>query len=182
MARKKQQTQPFDLLREIEQQCVSNATGLPLQAESKKTTIAVAFRIGDVQLVAPMEQVKEILPYPSISRVPRTKTWMKGIANVRGMLLPVVDLQACLGAGKVNISKKSRVLVIGCQDALAGLVVDEVQGLRHFLDEEYSNMLPEIDVNLKQHLVGSYQQDNEQWGIFSMNKLADNPQFIQVAV
>ena len=47
---------------------------------------------------------------------------------------------------------------------------------------EYSNALPEIDENLKQHLMGSYQQDNEQWGIFSMNRLADNPQFIQVAV
>lgn len=182
MARKKPQTQPLELLREIEQRCISNATGLPLQVERKKTTIAVAFRIGDVQLVAPMEQVKEILPYPSVSRVPRTKTWMKGIANVRGMLLPVVDLQACLGNGKVNIDKRSRVLVINCQDALAGLVVDEVQGLKHFLDEEYSDTLPEIEENLRQHLLGSYRQDNEQWGIFSMNKLADNPQFIQVAV
>ncbi len=55
------------------------------------------FYVGDDRLIAPLNDIKEILNFPSaITKVPGTKPWMLGIANIRGTLLPVIDLQLFL--------------------------------------------------------------------------------------
>ena len=54
---------------------------------------------GETYLVA-REETREVLTYPSqLTRVPGAKTWVKGLANVRGALLPVIDLRQFLGSG-----------------------------------------------------------------------------------
>lgn len=49
-------------------------------------------------MIAPLEEVKEILNYPDgVTRVPGTQAWLLGMANIRGNLLPLIDLQQFLG-------------------------------------------------------------------------------------
>ncbi len=173
---------PIALLQEIEQRCLAHAIGLPQQEEIKSTSLAIGFRIGELKMVTPVDEVTELLTYPSLSRIPGTKTWVRGIANVRGNLLPVMDLQDYLTKQSTELTIKSRVLVVNHDGVFSGLLVDEVLGLRHFQDEERKNKLPEVDNFIKSYLSGSYQQDTEEWGIFSMHALAKSPLFLQVAV
>lgn len=173
---------PIALLREIERRSLKNAAGLPQQEELKSTSLAIGFRIGGLKMVTPVDEVTELLTYPAMSRVPGTKTWVRGIANVRGNLLPIMDLQDYLTKQPTVLTVKSRVLVVNHGGIFSGLLVDEVLGLRHFQDEERKSKLPEVDNFIKSYLSGAYQQDTEEWGIFSMHALAKSPLFLQVAV
>jgi twitching motility protein PilI len=173
---------PHALLRELERRCRTHAEGLPLQIDVEEEWLGIGFRLGNATLVAPLGEVTEILHYPSLSRVPGAKSWVKGIANIRGNLLPVMDLQGYLKGEPVTMGPRSRVLVVNYKGVVAGLLVDEVLGLKHFLEEEHTTELPEVDESVVGYLQGAYEQGGFAWGVFSMQRLAENPLFMQVAV
>jgi len=182
MAASATKVDPLELLRSIERRSLESAAGLPQQEEIKGTSLVIGFRIGDVQMVTPVDEVTELLTYPSLSRVPGTKSWVRGMANVRGNLLPIMDLKDYLTRKPAQLGIRSRVLVINHEGVFAGLLVDEVLGLKHFQEEEYSHKYPGADDFIKSYMTGVYRKDNEEWGVFSMHALAKSPLFLQVAV
>lgn len=171
----------FTLLREIESRSRSKALGLPQQVEMRRTWSGVAFRLGENLLLAPMKDVEEILEIPDMTRIPSARNWVKGIANIRGSLLPIMDLSSFIDGNDVRIGRKTRVLLIRQGELASGLVVDEVMGMRHFFEEEHTQQIPEVSLNLQKYLQGAYRQGNAHWGIFSMKNLAEDPKFLQVA-
>jgi purine-binding chemotaxis protein CheW len=75
----------------------------------------------------PIEQIREIRAVESITTVPKTKSYVKGIMNLRGLIIPVIDVKEKLGLDSVNTnSTKQRILVAEVNNSLTGLLVDEV--------------------------------------------------------
>jgi twitching motility protein PilI len=172
---------PLTLLYQIEQRSLHNAAGLPLHAEVKRPWTGMGFRLGEVRLVASIDEVHEILMYPVVSRIPGTRPWVKGIANVRSSLLSVMDLKGYLGKGETKLTPDSRTLVIRYADTYVGLLVDEVLGLKHFFEEEdWAQMLPQVDAALRNHLLGAFLKDGQYWGVFSLVTLVTSPEFMLV--
>jgi len=182
MAASAKKIDPLELLRSLEKRSLDASSGLPQQEEIKGTSLVIGFRIGDFQMVTPVDEVTELLTYPSLSRVPGTKTWVRGMANVRGNLLPIMDLKDYLTRKPTELGIRSRVLVINHEGVLAGLLVDEVLGLKHFQEEEFSHKYSGADEFIKSYMTGVYRKDDEEWGVFSMHTLAKSPLFLQVAV
>lgn len=85
---------PFQLLVDIDQRCRRLAAGLPAQQEAVQSWSGIGFRMGGRFFVAPMGEVGEVLHEPRYTQLPGVKTWVKGVANVRGRLLPIMDLCA----------------------------------------------------------------------------------------
>jgi twitching motility protein PilI len=179
---KTQQNDPFALLLNIAQRARTNAANLPEQEEVKSGWSGIGFRIGELSLVAPLDELAELLRYPHLSRVPGTKDWVKGIANIRGNLMPILDLKSYLTKQVTVLTTRSRVLVVDHAGVYCGLLVDEVLGLQHFLDEEKSSSMPDVDNFIKTYLRGSFIKDGRQWGVFSLSALAESSLFMQVAV
>ena len=173
---------PYDLLLEIEERCVSNRDGLPQQADAAPYWTGIGFRLGNAQFVSPMGEVVEILTYPGYTEVPKTKSWVKGIANVRGNLLPIMDLHDFILEEPVKQTPRVRVLVVRHKGVFAGLIVEEVYGIRHFLEEEKTSILPSVDHRVRPYLKQAYWRDNTYWGVFSMYKLVETPHFLLAAV
>ena len=171
---------PYELLREIEQRSQTKALGLPQQIEVRRTWSGIGFRLGGSQLVAPMGDVGEILEYPSLTHVPSAMTWVKGIANIRGSLLPIMDLNGFILGNPIQLQRRSRVLVMKRGELNCGLLVDEVMGLRHFFEEEKVATAEGIADELSSFVDGAYKQGEQSWGIFSMRKLAENQAFLEV--
>jgi twitching motility protein PilI len=82
---------PILLLRELSQRSRDKAHSLPQQIEAKATWEGVGFRLDDKGWVVPLDQVKEILTSVNISHIPGAKEWVRGVAKVRGNLLPILD-------------------------------------------------------------------------------------------
>lgn len=173
---------PIELLYNIEQLSIKAARGLPQRLDIKESWSGIGFRISGVNLVAPLQQVNEILHYPKLTIVPGTKKWVKGVANVRGTLLPVMDLQGFLGKDSVRTSARSRVMVIRHGDLAVGLAADEVLGLVHFNEENQVTKVSEFDPSLRSFIQGAFHQDGQETLIFSMHALAGHPDFFKVAV
>ncbi len=177
----RQDLEPILLLREYEQRCKATARGLPKQIEVKRTWDGIGFRVGQHKLVSALGDVHEILPYPELTRVPGTKPWVKGIANIRGNLLTVLDLRGFLFGDNVRLGRNERVLVMQNAGVTAGVLVDEVLGLRHFTEEEATREEHELGERLSSFLAGTYREESGLWGVFSMLSLVENAEFMQVA-
>lgn len=75
----------------------------------------------------PIEQVKEIRTVDAITKIPRSKDYVKGIMNLRGKIIPIVDVNEKIGVTSTETdSTKQRILVADVNDTLTGLLVDEV--------------------------------------------------------
>ena len=75
----------------------------------------------------PIEQVREIRAVESITNIPNARSYVKGIMNLRGLIIPVIDVKEKLGLGTHTAAdSKQRILVANIADSLTGLLVDEV--------------------------------------------------------
>ena len=138
---------------------------------------ALVFNVAGVRVVSAMDEVSEMLPYQErITHVPGAKPWMQGLANVRGSLLPIIDLQVFLGGKAVVPSKATRILVLRLRGLVAGLLVPSVQGMRHF---NLSDRLPNARMKgvLGAYVYEAFNLDDEVWPVFSMSALAADPGF-----
>ncbi len=174
-------TEVFALLRDIESRSRQKALGLPQQLAIRHTETGIGFLLQDISLVVATSEIAEILPYPPLTRIPGTLNWMKGVANIRGTLVPIIDLLGFVNQEPARLNRKSRVLVMRRGDLVSGLLVTEVLGLRHFFAEEKTADLPPAPERLQYLLDGGYQQGDQHWGIFNSQRLADMPEFINVA-
>jgi len=114
--------------------------------------------------------------------VPGTKPWVKGVANVRGTLLPVMDLNGYLGKKVATIVQKTRILVVKYEDMTVGIVVDEVLGLKHFSDDDKVTAVKKFDDSMRSYIQGAFRQNEVETLVFNMHALAIHPEFFQVAV
>ncbi len=173
---------PFGLLQELEARSKQCARGLPQEVVRKALWSGIGFRIGEIYMIAPLDQVSEILYYPNLTMVPGTLPWVKGLANIRGSLLPVMDLQRYLGQPPIHLRQHSRIMVIQQGELTAGLLVDEVIGMRHFEPEERVTRIKKLDSSIKEYVRGAFYQGDKTWHLFDMTVLADDPQFYKVAI
>lgn len=171
----------FTLLQSLEQRGRDHRAELPAQEELRQEWVGVGFRLGSRRFVAAMDEVSEILTCPQLSRIPHTKNWVKGIANVRGTLLPIMDLSGYLGRRLLTMTRLSRVIVVQHEGVSAGLLVDEVLGMRHFFEEERADVPGDVDEALLPYVRSSFAREDGAWLVMSMRALAVHPQFLKVA-
>ena len=173
---------PFQWLQELEKRVKQKAKGLPRQEKGPQIWRGIAFRLGEILLVTPINEIREVIHYPNLlAKVPCAKPWVKGLANIRGMLLPVIDLQACLEGTAIILAKRTRLLIINQAGIMAGLVVDEVLGIKHFPEH-----LRDLDTHCKQAWMapftrGQFVYEGTTWMVFDMHSLVENEVFKKAA-
>jgi len=161
--------------------CRRQAASLPMQEDAVQYWSGVGFTLDERFYVAPMDEVSEILSVPAYTRVPGVLNWMKGVANVRGRLMTVMDLSRFLGKASELQEKRRRLLVLDQDDLYTGVIVDEVLGMQHFPIEAYQEQSPLAEQDVGPYLRGGYQRDGEFWSVFSLSRLAQDPRFMQAA-
>ena len=172
----------FQRLQEIEQKCRDRAEQLPALDSSKEEWVGIGFRLGNIELVSRMGEISEILDPPDYTRVPGVKPWVVGIANVRGSLLPLMDLKGFITGENLKSRNEGRVLVVSHKGANTGLIVDEVLGLRHFFFREQAEDLPDMESALKPFVKQAFHRDEKDWPVFSFHTLIDDERFLHAAL
>jgi len=173
---------PFELLRELDRRARAAAQGQPEAAATGAEWVGIAFRLGGEAFLLAREETREVMGYPAaVTRVPGARDWIRGLANVRGQLLPLVDLRSFLGSGNSGVARTTRVLVANHREIPAGLLVDEVMGFRRFFASEFSADLPPTLLRCERYLAGAFKRGAEVWPVFSVRTLLESPQFLQAA-
>jgi twitching motility protein PilI len=97
----------------------------------------LAIRIGTENYLVEMGLAAEIVSLPEIARVPWTKPWYRGLANVRGRLVGVVDLQQMMGREPLSADLGLQLLVLGeGLGVAAGILITRAFGIRNLKDLE----------------------------------------------
>jgi purine-binding chemotaxis protein CheW len=86
----------------------------------------VSFVLEDVEYGVDILAVHEILRFPEITRLPNAPDFIKGVINLRGNVIPVVDVRKRFGFSRAKITDLTRIIVIETSDKLVGLMVDNV--------------------------------------------------------
>jgi twitching motility protein PilI len=173
---------PFELLKELEKRSRVGSGGEGVGAAAQPEWVGVAFRMGGETFLVAREETREVLGYPTaVTRIPGAKAWVKGLANVRGQLLPMVDLRQFLGSGSTPSGRNTRIIVVNHREIPAGLMVDEVLGFRRFAEREFNAEPPPTVIRCDSYLAGAFRRAGEVWPVLSLKALVESQSFLQAA-
>jgi twitching motility protein PilI len=169
---------PFELLLALESRARDVAAG-QREGAAAQEWIGVAFRMGGETFLVERDEAREVMGLPApVTRVPGARRWILGLANVRGQLLPVIDLKQYLGSGELTVGRNTRVIVVNHREIPAGLVVDEVLGFRRFAEREFTAEAPPTMIRCEHYLGGSFRRGSEAWPVLSLWTLVESPAFL----
>lgn len=177
---------PFEVLADYERRSLAHVVGLPEQLEAPGLWRGVGYRIGSHRLASGFDEVLEILPLPPISPVPGAQPWMLGVANVRGNLLPVVDLKQFLEGERTVLHESQRVLLVRQPGGDVAVLIDELFGQRSFTEQQLLDADAVAAEQLAEgryaHFIDrAYRLGEHPWGVFSLSLLTRTPEFRQTA-
>src|SRR6476659_4894405 len=177
---------PYEVIADYERRSLAHVAGLPEQLDAPGLWRGVGYRIGSHRLASGFDEVVEILPLPPVTPVPGAQPWMLGVANIRGNLLPIVDLKQFLEGERTVLHEGQRVLIVRQVGGDVAVTIDELFGQRSFNEaqQQPSETLAQsvLAEGRYAHFIDrAYALAGDSWGIFSLEKLARTPEFRQAA-
>ncbi|WP_102959962.1 chemotaxis protein CheW [Mangrovicella endophytica] len=103
--------------------------------ESAGARELIAFRIGEQEFCVDIISVREIRGFAAATPLPHSPDYVRGVINLRGTVLPIVDLAARLGFGATIPTARSVIIVVRVNQQLVGLLVDAVSDILTVTDD-----------------------------------------------
>jgi len=174
-------SQALEILNDIATNTLRNAASLPFRDSVVTEWQGLGFQIGGVRLVAHVSEVAELMLVPKITHLPGVKKWVLGMANVRGRLVPIIDMHRFLGISNTCTRLLRRVIVVDSGEMTVGLVVEQSLGMQHFLLENYEQGLPDGLDKMHSHLDGAYRHGGRIFYLAKLKALISDRCFMDVS-
>ncbi len=135
----------------------------------------LTFKLKEEVFAIEISKVREVLEYTALTKVPRTPDFMCGVINLRGNVVPVIDLNLKLGMPKTEMTINTCIIiveiVVSGETAVLGALADSVQGVIE-LDPENIKPPPKIGINLNiDFLQGMGKRDDHLLMILNIEKV-----------
>jgi len=100
--------------------------------QSSNSSEYMTFILGSMKYAIELPKIREILTYPDlITTLPNTSDWVKGLINLRGEVVPILDIRVKFGTGEVVYDENTAVIAVITNDnRMIGLVVDKVDDVQ----------------------------------------------------
>lgn len=112
------------------------------EEDSNETTLFLTFKVGGELLAFDVSRVREVQDLCPITRVPRTPEYMRGVINLRGAVIPVVDLRQKFGMSRTKSSIETRIVIIefemGGNLTVAGMLTESVHDVIGISEDQIS--------------------------------------------
>lgn len=145
----------------------------------------LTFTLGDEQYAVEVGKVREVLEYTEVTRVPRTRDYMMGVINLRGSVVPVVDLRRKFGLEEADQTVDTSIVVmeldIGDEAVVLGTVADSVQEVISMHAEQIEPS-PQIGTKIETEFIkGIGKQDDHFVIILDMDRVFTEAELSNVA-
>ncbi|TVP50504.1 MAG: chemotaxis protein CheW [Halomonas sp.] len=121
-------------------------SGAVLAAEAESREFLV-FSLGDEEYAIDILKVQEIRGYENVTRIANAPDFIKGVTNLRGVIVPIVDLRIKFHLDKVEYGGQTVVIVVNVADRVVGIVVDGVSDVMTLTPDQIKPA-PEFGVTL----------------------------------
>lgn len=122
----------------------------------KETSQYLTFRIGEEDFALDVSNVREILEFTTVTKVPKTPDYMRGVINLRGSVVPVLDMRLKFGLSETEKTINTCIVVVEValdeSKTVMGALVDSVQEVFE-LDPEQIEPPPRIGTKLKTEFI-----------------------------
>lgn len=126
-----------DIIKTTEEEITDPASVGGSQTDRDENTVKyVTFFLGNEEYALPIFEVQEINRVLDITRVPNSPRFVKGVVNLRGRIIPVIELKNRLNLGEAEIGKDGRIVIAECGPKLLGLMVDRVSQVLNLSPEK----------------------------------------------
>ncbi len=113
------------------------------EEEPEELQTWVLFSVASQSYGLPATHVRELIRVGRMTRVPDAPASVRGVTNLRGAILPVVDLAQHLGVGRVEVADGSRIVILEVGPRLIGLLVDEVDRVASLAPSRFATAPPD---------------------------------------
>lgn len=96
----------------------------------------VAFKLGDEEFGLNIDHVHSIERFQHITRVPNAPAYVQGVMNLRGQVIPIIDLRKMLDQGHAEFSESTRVIITKYEEINLGFIVDQTSDVIDVSPEE----------------------------------------------
>jgi len=132
----------------------------------------VGFVVGDEEFSVPILSIQEIIKPIEWTRVPRTPGYILGVFNLRGTVIPLIDLRLKFGLPSEKMTDESRFIVMKNESETAGFVIDRLtEAIR--LKKHEIGPAPETSMQEKTMIEGVGKQDEKILTILKVDKLLE---------
>jgi purine-binding chemotaxis protein CheW len=124
--------------------------------ETAETTQYLTFRLANEVYALDIEKVREVLDFTTVTKVPRTPDFMRGVINLRGSVVPVVDLRLRFGMSMTENTVNTCIIItevtVDGDTTILGCLADSVQEVLDLAQEEIS-AAPKIGTKLRTEFI-----------------------------
>ena len=124
------------------------------KSDSGELLQLVSFKIGEEEFGIEILKVQEIIKMLPITKVPNAPKFVEGVINLRGRVIPVIDLRIKLGLSKQDHTKNTRIVVIELNSRTVGFIVDEVNEVLR-ITKDITEAPPEMVGNVNREFITS---------------------------
>ena len=114
----------------------------------------VGFYLGPEEYAVDILKIKEIKLMQEITNVPKAPDFVEGVINLRGDIVPIIDLKKKLNLGEAQINEETKIIVVEIDMKMVGVIVDEVTEVIEIEDSQLSAPPPIIGGIEAQYLKG----------------------------
>ncbi|MDA8096560.1 MAG: chemotaxis protein CheW [Desulforudis sp.] len=129
----------------------------------------VIFQLNNQKYAIPVLNTQEIIKMVDVTPVPRTDKFVEGVINLRGRIVPVINLNKRLGLSITEKTRDTRIVVVEHSDAAVGMIVDKVQEVGRYSEEEVEE--PESVMKDNEFISGVVKKDTALWLLLKLDKV-----------
>ena len=176
------ETTPFEYLLSIDQKCVEHQGGMVQQVADAKFSHGLAFNLGPHHYMVPISEIDEVIAITNFTSIPRSQVWLKGISNIRGNLVTLLDLHSIIfDTPSKTDSQSKRALLVKAETHYYGLVVDSIIGMKSYQSDNSTDHVPDgFDPNFMSHVSAFYQSGDEWYAALAIHSLLLDERFQQL--
>ena len=120
----------------IQEHTASKASGAENLAANMITNEFLTFRLGNEEYGIEILKVQEIRNYDAITQIANAPEFIKGVVNLRGIIVPIVDMRIKFRLGNENYDQFTVVIIINVAGRVVGMVVDSVSDVINLAEEQ----------------------------------------------
>ena len=177
-----EESTPFEYLLSVDRKCSAHQGGLVQQESDVSFSHGLAFQLGAHKYLIPITDVSEVIAINDFTDIPRSPSWLVGIANVRGNLITLLDTYEFIFGTPIKGKYDSKRMLLVKQEAHHyGLIIDSIIGMKSFNTDQGIDEVPDgFNHDFIDHISAFYSSGEEWFAALSIQSLLSDECFTQL--